>query len=317
MTLSKEDEMRKIIFMGTPDFALSILTCLTQLDCEIVAVITQSDKAVGRKHIVTYSPVKAFALDHHLPILQPIKIKDIKEEIANLQSDLIVTCAYGQFIPESILNLPKYGCVNLHASLLPKYRGGAPIHKAIIEGEKETGISLMKMIKQMDAGDIIAQRAILIDLDDTLGSLHDKLKIVASDLLKAKFDLLFQANVPAFKQDEALVTYAYNIQAEEEYISFQRDALIVYNHIRGLSPWPIGYGLIDGKKLKIIQASLLIETHTHPLGTLIGLQANALKVAVSGGYILIKECQSEGKGKMKANEFFNGMGKTLLNHRFD
>jgi methionyl-tRNA formyltransferase len=317
MTLRKEDEMRKIIFMGTPDFALSILTCLTQLDCEIVAVITQSDKAVGRKRVITFSPVKVFALDHHLPVLQPIKIKDIKEEIANLSSDLIVTCAYGQFIPESILNLPKYGCVNLHASLLPKYRGGAPIHKAIIDGQKETGISLMKMIKQMDAGDIIAQSAIPIDLDDTLGSLHDKLKIVASDLLKAKFDLLFQANVPAFKQDEALVTYAYNIQAEEEYISFQRDALIVYNHIRGLSPWPIGYGLIDGKKLKIIQASLLIEAHKHPLGVLIGLQDNALKVAVSGGYILIKECQSEGKGKMKANEFFNGMGKTLLNHRFD
>jgi len=309
--------MRKIIFMGTPDFALSILTCLTQMDAQIVAVITQADKAVGRKQTITFSPVKAFALVHHLPILQPIKIKDIKADIEALAPDLIITCAYGQFIPDGILNIPKYGCVNLHASLLPKYRGGAPIHKAIIDGQKETGITLMKMIKQMDAGDIIAQSSISIDPDDTLGSLHDKLKSVAADLLTAKFDLLFQDNVPSTKQDEALVTYAYNIQPEEEFISFQRDAHIVYNHIRGLSPWPIGYGIIDGKKLKISQAALLIEAHKYPLGTLIGLYDHALKVAAIGGFILIRECQSEGKGKMKASEFFNGMGKNLLNHRFD
>jgi methionyl-tRNA formyltransferase len=306
----------RVLFMGTPEFAVSILECLLESDVDVIGVVSQPDKPIGRKQILTPTPVKKLALDHRIPIYQPNKIKELTETIQNLNLDLIVTCAYGQFIPTAILEAPKYGSVNVHASLLPKYRGGAPIHKALINGESESGVTLMRMVKAMDAGNMIASVIVPITEDDDVGSLHDKLKVAGATLLKAKLPLLLQADVPSYPQDENLVTFAYNIAPEEEFISFRRDVNTVYNHIRGLSPWPIGHGVINGNKLKLIKAFKITQSHDHTLGEFVAFE-KGLKIACLNGYVVITHCQYEGKERMDAAAFYNGLGKTLIHGIFE
>lgn len=306
----------RVLFMGTPEFAVSILNCLLESDIELVGVVSQPDKPVGRKQILTPTPVKKLALDRHIPVYQPEKVKELAETILALNLDLIVTCAYGQFIPSSILEAPKYGCVNVHASLLPKYRGGAPIHKALINGETETGVTLQKMVKKMDAGNMIDTIKVRITEDDDVGSLHDKLKVAGAALLKAKLPDLFQANVLSLPQDESQVTFAYNITPEEEFVSFKRDVCVVYNQIRGLSPWPIGHGLINGKKLKLIKAFKIVEAHEYPLGEFVAFE-KGLMIACQNGFVVITHCQYEGKERMDAAAFYNGLGKTLIHGFFE
>jgi len=305
----------RVLFMGTPDFAVSILQVLLESDVEVVGVVTQPDKPVGRKQLLSHSPVKKLAIEQQLPIYQPLKIKEMDLIIQKLNLDLIVTCAYGQFIPSSILDAPRYGSVNVHASLLPKYRGGAPIHKAIINGENESGVTLMRMVKQMDAGDIIASIQVPITQEDDVLSLHDKLKGAGAQLLKDKLPDLLKDNVPTVAQDESQVTFAYNITPEEEFISFNRDVQVVYDHLRGLSPWPIGYGIINGKKLKLIKATMIKENHTYPLGEFVAFE-RGLKIACLGGYVIVTQCQFEGKEKMEAAAFYNGLGKSYLHGIF-
>lgn len=306
---------KRVLFMGTPDFAVSLLHALLESDVEVVAVVSQPDKPIGRKQIMIPTPVKKYALEQGISVYQPSKIKELTQTIIELQLDLIVTCAYGQFISSTILETPRFGAINVHASLLPKYRGGAPIHKVLINGEKETGVTLMRMVKQMDAGDILAIQVVPISEDDDVGSLHDKLMVAGAQLLKAQLPNLFNKELLSFPQDESLVSYAYNITPEEEFISFNRDVTLVYNHIRGLSPWPIGYGLINGKKLKLIKAFKIIEEHHYPYGEFVSYE-NGLKIACSGGFVVITECQFEGKEKMEAGAFYNGLGKSLLHGIF-
>lgn len=306
----------RVLFMGTPDFAVSILNCLLESDIELVGVVSQPDKPVGRKQILTPTPVKKQALASQIPVYQPEKIKELTEMIRDLNLDLIVTCAYGQFIPAAILDAPKYGSVNVHASLLPKYRGGAPIHKAIINGETETGVTLMRMVKQMDAGNMIDSIKVMITEDDDVGSLHDKLKVAGAALLKAKLPDLLRANVPTIPQDESQVTFAYNITPQEEFVSFKRDVKVVYNQIRGLSPWPIGHGLINGKKLKLIKAFKIEASHDHLPGEFVAFE-KGLKIACLNGYVVITQCQYEGKERMDASAFYNGLGKTLIHGFFE
>jgi methionyl-tRNA formyltransferase len=306
----------RVLFMGTPEFAVSILQCLLESDVEVIGVVSQPDKPVGRKQILTATPVKKLAIEHNIPVYQPFKIKELTETIQKLDLDLIVTCAYGQFIPTSILEAPRFGSVNVHASLLPKYRGGAPIHKALINGETQTGVTLMRMVKKMDAGNRIDSVGVAITEDDDVGSLHDKLKVAGASLLKIKLPDLLKADVPSFSQDESQVSFAFNITPEEEFVSFNRDVNTVYNHIRGLSPWPIGHGVINGKKLKLIKAFKIVENHDHTPGEFVAFE-KGLKIACLNGFVVITQCQFEGKERMDASAFYNGLGKTLIHGIFE
>ena len=202
---------KRVCFMGTPQFAVGILDALLTCEIELVAVVTQPDKKVGRKQEVTATPVKIEALKHQIPVFQPEKIGSLGDEIKALDLDLIVTCAYGQFVPERILNAPRYGAINVHASLLPKYRGGAPIHKAIINGETQSGISLMRMVKKMDAGDVLFQETCPIHIDDDVQSLHDRLMALGATMIKTYLPKLFDKEIVSHPQDETMVSFAYNI----------------------------------------------------------------------------------------------------------
>ncbi len=302
----------KVIFMGTPVFAVKMLEVLLAEGMDVIAVVTQPDKPVGRKHEVLFSPVKNCALFHQIPVLQPEKISTFADSINELNADLIVTCAYGQFIPQHILEHPIYKAINVHASLLPQYRGGAPIHKAIIDGQTKTGISIMRMIKRMDAGDVMMQSEVAITEDDTVGTLHDKLQVSAADLLRKCLPVLLSGNAEWKVQDEAQVTFAYNISKEQEFINFNRPVREVYNHIRGLIPWPVGYGSIVNKKIKFHQVKMIADTLQGQPGVVLGLIDDALGVQTMDGIILLYELQLEGKGKTSAYDFFNGFGKSLI-----
>lgn len=306
----------RVVFMGTPDFAVSILDALVHSDVNVVGVISQPDRPVGRKHELKPTPVKSYALMHGLTVYQPEKIGTLFDVLAPLGLNLIVTCAYGQFIPERILHLPQRGCVNVHASLLPKYRGGAPIHTAILNGETETGVTLMRTVKKMDAGDMIAWSKVVITDDDTVGTLHDKLMVRGAELLKTWLPSILDGTAPSIPQDETLVTFAPNISPQQEFISMKRDIRIVYNHVRGLIPWPIGYGIIKGKKLKILAASLRLDSPKSSAGTVLGYEEGLL-IVCENGILVVTQCQWEGKGRMSAEEFYRGIGKTLVKEVFD
>lgn len=307
----------KILFMGTPEIAKCMLETLYTNGYEISAVVTQPDKKAGRKQQLKCSEVKQFALEHDIDVIQPISIAKEYESLMNIECDLIVTCAYGQFIPEALLQYPKYGSINVHASLLPKLRGGAPIHKAIIYGEKETGISIMRMVKRMDAGAVMAQSSLTIGEDETMGELYDRLTICGQALLLESVEKLVNGEAIFVEQDEAQATFAYAITKEEEHVDFHRDVQEVYNHIRGLIPWPTGYAMIQGKKYKFHKAKMLRKAHNEVAGKVIGLDKDALLVTALNGYILIEEIQMEGKGKMAAKPFFNGAGKQLVGACFE
>lgn len=303
--------------MGTPQFSCGILATLHEMGEHVVAVVTQPDKKVGRKQELQETPVKSKAKEYNIPVLQPISIKESVDEVLAYKPDLIITAAYGQIVPEAILNYPMYRCVNVHASLLPKYRGGAPIHMAIIEGEEETGITLMYMAKKMDAGDILAQKRLPIMLADTTSDLFEKLEEVGKELVKEALPKLYAGQLQPIAQNEADVTYAWNISKEQEFISFKRPVKQVYNHIRGLISWPVGHGVVDGKKIKIHQAHFEEKQHDDECGKILGLYEQSLKVACEGGYVYVDVLQLEGKNKVVAREFVNGSGRDLVGMCFD
>ena len=235
----------KVVFMGTPDFAVPVLEGLIE-NYEVVGVVSQPDKRVGRKQELVNTPIKEVALKHNILVFQPEKIKEDYEDILKLNPDIIVTCAYGQIIPSAILDYPRLGCINVHASLLPKLRGGAPIHKAIIDGYSKTGITIMYMDKKMDNGDIISTSETEILDSDNLESLHDRLSIMGRDLLLRTMPSIINGTNKRIKQNEEEVTYAYNIKREEEHIDLSKTRREVFNQIRGLSPVPGANLLVDG-----------------------------------------------------------------------
>ena len=250
----KKKELR-IIFMGTPDFSVPVLEGLIE-NYKVVGVVTQPDKEVGRKHEIKFSPVKETAIKYQIPVFQPKSIKKEYQEIVNLKPDLIVTCAYGQIIPKVLLDCPKYHAINVHASLLPKLRGGAPIHKAIINNYTRTGITIMYMVEKMDAGDILAQKETVIKPEDTVGSLHDRLSTMGKELLLETLPDLIDGKITPIPQKEEDVTYAWNITREEEKIDFTKRTIDIYNQIRGLNPWPGAYAILDGKIVKIYSSRI-------------------------------------------------------------
>ncbi len=301
----------KIIFMGTPDFSLPVLTGLIE-NYNVIAVVTQPDKKVGRKQEISFSPVKKLALQHNIKVLQPERIRKDTESIKSLKPDIIITCAYGQIIPKELLDTPQYGCINVHASLLPKLRGGAPIHKAIIEGYKETGITIMYMSEKMDQGDIISQEKTEILDSDNLESLHNRLSIMGKNLLLKTLPDILNNNITRVKQKEEEVTYAYNITHSEEKIDFNKTVREVLNQIRGLSPTPGAYTTIDGKTLKVYQASLGETKGTKHPGEVVNIYKDGIGVACKDGEIIIKELKPEGKKKMSAKDYLNGINKEIF-----
>ena len=310
--------MKRIIFMGTPVFATSVLSQLIQDKYQIVAVVCQPDKKIGRQQTIEFPPVKQFALEHNIPVVQPIRIRDEYELVLEYQPDLIITCAYGQMLPEILLTAPKFGCINIHASLLPRLRGGAPIHKAIIYGEEETGITIMKMAKKMDAGDMFVSKSTPILEHDTMGTLHDRLMNIAAEMIHEYIPMILDGTATFTPQKEEDVTFAYNISKEEEKIDFTQDFNQVYNHIRGLIPSPVSYALVDSKKIKFWAVEKgEATTDDVECGTITEFTERGIKCKAGNGYVYLQSVQLEGKKQMTAKEFMNGAGRSLLHKKFE
>lgn len=302
----------KVVFMGTPEFAVPILKLLID-EYDVVGVVTQPDRMVGRKRIITPPPVKELALAHNIKVFQLLKIKENYQEILALSPDLIVTCAYGQILPEEILQFPKYGCINVHASLLPKLRGGAPIHHAIIDGYKETGITIMYMSKKMDQGDILTQVKTPILDDDTLGSLQYKLSEMAKDLLKSTIPLLIADKIIPLKQHEEEATYGYNISREEERIDFTKSMEEVNRQVRGLNPIPGAYTTLNGKILKIYDVRFGDRYYPNTEdGTIVDFHHDGFSVVCGKKELVITDMALEGKRRCAAKDFLNGVKKEEL-----
>ena len=294
----------RIVFMGTPEFSVNVLEGLLEKH-EIVLVVTQPDKLVGRKQTLEYSPVKKCALSHGLEVFQPKKIKDEYQPVLDAKPDIIITAAFGQFIPNIILEYPEYGCINVHGSLLPKYRGGSPIQTSIIHGEEETGITVMYMASKMDSGNIIAQRSIpILDTDDN-GSMFEKLSVLGRDLLLEVLPSIFDKTNPSIPQDESKVTYAYNITHEQQFIDWNKTSKEIVNLIRGLSPNPTALTSINGTIIKVYKAKEVTTDLVGKPGEVIKLNKELL-VATKDGAISILELQQAGKNKMDAKSFLNG-----------
>lgn len=308
-----------IIFMGTPAFSAPILRMLHEEGHNILAVVTQPDRPVGRKKVLMPTPVKEEALALGLSVLQPEKLRGSDEmaQIIAMNADLIVTAAFGQILPKEVLDAPRLGCVNVHASLLPKYRGGAPIHQAIIDGEAETGVTIMYMAEKLDAGNIISQRAIAIEEEDHTGGMFDKLSIVGRDLLKETLPALEAGTNDSIVQDESLVTYARNISREQERIDWTKSARDVYNQVRGLHPWPVAYTTMNDANVKVWWAQVGGDTTELP-GTVVDIQKDKFGVATGDGVLYITDLQPAGKKRMSATDYLRGTGSTLqIGDRFE
>lgn len=314
---------KKIIFMGTASFSKRVLEKILENDYNIIAVITQPDRYVGRKKILTMPEVKEVALTHDIPVYQPPKIKVEYQEIIDLQPDLIITAAYGQLIPGELLDAPKLGCINVHASLLPKYRGGAPVHYAIIKGDKITGVTIMYMVKKMDAGNIISQAEVSIGFEETTGQLYDRLSVVGADLLLETLPSILEGTNPSFEQDESLVTYSPTISHDQERLDFNKSALEVYNQVRGMNPWPGAFTTYQGRVVKIWagkihQCENAKKHHDHQAnGTIVKIFKDAIGVKTGDGIYLITELQLAGKKRMLVKDYLNGNNIFEVDTKFD
>lgn len=295
--------------MGTPAFSAPILTALIENGYDVQAVVTQPDRKVGRKHVLTPTPVKEVALKYGIEVLQPEKISGSPEmaRVIELNPDFIVTAAFGQFLPTKLLHAAKIGAINTHASLLPKYRGGAPVHYAIMNGDAETGVSIMYMIKQMDAGDIISVAKTPILPTDNVGTMFDKLSLVGRDLLLATLPSLIDGTAQPVAQVEADATFSPNIQPEQEQLDFTRTAQQLDYHVRGLFPFPTAYMLLNGERTKVQGVSVIAENTDAQPGTVVKKTKHELWLAAGEHTILsIDQLQPAGKPKMSVTDFLNG-----------
>ena len=301
----KIEKELQVVFMGTPEFAVPVLQGLID-NYKVRAVVTQPDRK-GNHGQINISPIKKLANDKAILVLQPEKIREDYQEIINLKPDIIITCAYGQIIPRELLECPRLGCINVHASLLPKLRGGAPIHKAIIEGHSKTGITIMYMNTKMDEGDIITQEEIPILDTDTASSLHDKLSILGRDLLLKTLPSIINGTNSRTKQDSSQATYAFTLKKEDEKLNFNKTARQIHNQIRGLNSWPGAYCIFEGKILKVWDSFI---TDNYPIGfngQITAIYKEGIGVKVSNGEVVFRIVQPEGKNKMDAISFVNGL----------
>ena len=298
----------KIIYMGTPDFSVAPLEAIIRAGHEVTAVVTQPDKQKGRGKEVQMTPVKECALSHGIPVLQPVKIKE-PEAVAELKkytADIFVVAAFGQLLTEEILNMPKFGCINIHASLLPAYRGAAPIQRVIINGEEKTGVTIQQMAKGLDTGDMLLKKEISIDPKETGGSLHDKLSAAGAELIVEALSKIEKGEVVPEKQDDALSCYAKKLDKAMGLINFDQNAVSIERLIRGLNPWPSAYTLYKGKTLKIWEADVVpLEKKEEP-GTVVFVAKDFFDIATKEGALRVKSLQLEGKKKVAVKDFLLG-----------
>ncbi|SEK83753.1 methionyl-tRNA formyltransferase [Carnobacterium iners] len=306
--------MTKIVFMGTPAFSVPILEALIEEKYEILAVVTQPDRPVGRKKVMTQTPVKIAALKQNLIVLQPEKItgSDEMTKIIEMKPDLLITAAFGQFLPQKLLNTPKYGAINVHASLLPKYRGGAPVHYALIKGEKETGVTIMYMEKKMDAGLILSQRSLEITESDDVGTLFERLSALGKELLIDTLPDLLAGKIKPIIQDEEKVTFSPNIKPEQERIDWTKEAKEIDCQVRGMRPWPVTYTIIDNIRVKIWDTTVLEEKISEEPGVVVRIEKAALVISCGNNTtIQINELQPAGKSKMTTLAYLTGIGSQV------
>ena len=298
----------KVIFMGTPEFAVPVLEALIE-NTNVIAVVTQPDKEVGRHHEIEPTPIKKLAQKNNIKVFQPTKIRKDYQNIIDMKPDIIITCAYGQIIPEEILNAPKLGCINVHASLLPRLRGGAPLHHALIDGEEKTGVTIMYMDKNMDTGDIISQREYIIKDTDNVENIHDELSIIGRDLLMDTLPSIIDGTNPRTKQNDEEATYAYNITREEEHLDFNQSAKVVYNKVRGLYPWPKANTIINGVEVKVLECFISDKDSTLSAGTICDLSKEGIGICTKDKIIYITKVKPFGKKEMPALDYINGLNK--------
>jgi len=298
----------KILFMGTPDFSVGTLDALIENGHDVVAVITQPDKSKGRGGKVSYPPVKERALEKDIPVYQPERVKDpsFMNVLKEIAPEIIVVVAFGQILPKEVLEYPKYGCINVHASLLPKYRGAAPIQWAVIDGEKESGVTTMQMDVGLDTGDMIDKIIVPIEDKETGGSLHDKLMVAGGKLIIETLDKIEKGIAQFVKQKDEDSCYAKMLSKELGDIDFTKDAVAIERLIRGLNPWPSAYTRINGKSLKIWDADVIEEEIKCTPGTVYDITKDSIKIATGNGGLEIKELQLEGKKRMKTGDFLRG-----------
>ncbi|WP_117169756.1 methionyl-tRNA formyltransferase [Paraliobacillus sediminis] len=304
--------MQNVVFMGTPDFAVPILKQLVEDNYNVVLVVTQPDRPKGRKKKLTPPPVKDEAIKQGIPVYQPEKVKDTYQEILEYEPDIIVTAAFGQILPKALLEVPKFGCINVHASLLPELRGGAPIHYALLQGKTKTGVTIMYMAEKLDAGAIISQSEITIKHDDHVGSLHEKLAEVGATLLQETLPTIINQSAQSIEQDETLVTYAPNIKREQEKIDWNETNDEIYNHIRGLHPWPVASTTLNGNNIKIWWGEIEHTTYQNKVGEIVEVSSSGIIVCCGNKEGLrITEIQPSGKKKMSVADFVRGSGQSL------
>lgn len=298
----------KVIFMGTPIFASIILDELIK-KYNVIMVVCQPDREKDRKGNIIYSPCKKLAIENNIQVFQPLKIRDEYQKIFDMNPDIIITAAYGQIIPDIVLNYPKYGAINVHGSLLPKLRGGAPIHHAIINGDKEIGVTIMYMDKRMDAGDIISQRAIPLTNDMNLDIAYEKLAIIGRDLLIETIPSIINGTNNRIHQDENEVTFGYNITKEEEKINFDDTSMNVYNKIRGLSSVPGAYAIINNKRMKVYSSTISDINSKNLPGVIEDIRNDGIYVNTKDYIIKLTDIKLEGKKRCPVHEFINGIKK--------
>ncbi len=311
----------RIVFMGTPVFSVPILERIIADGYDIVAVVTQPDRPVGRKKVLTPSPVKVAALAHGIPVLQPEKVRE-PDELARLlafEPDLLITAAFGQILPKELLDYPEYGAINVHASLLPELRGGAPIHYAIMEGKKETGVTIMYMVERLDAGEMIASRSLPIEETDHTGSLHDKLSLVGVELLSETLPKILTGDIKPKQQDDSKATFARNIKRETEQINWQQPGEVIYNHIRGLHPWPVAYTTYAGDVVKLWWGEKYVtpKEQAKP-GEIVAVEADGILVQTGNQTaIKITDLQLAGKKRMQSEVLLRGNHPFITGERFE
>lgn len=298
----------RVIFMGTPDFAVGTLEAIIEAGHEVVLVVTQPDKPKGRSGALQFPPVKECALAHNIEVFQPtrIRLEENVEYLRKYNADIMVVAAFGQILPKSILDMPKYGCINVHASLLPKYRGAAPIQWSILNGDEFTGVTIMRMDVGMDTGDMIAKREIRIAEDETGGSLFDKLAVLGARLCVDTMPLIEAGTVSYIPQDDAQATHASMISKELGDIDWNRSAVEIERLIRGLNPWPSAYTTLDGKTFKIWKAKVVSESNEQRPGCIVKVTKDSIEVQTGNGVLALLEVQMEGKKRMEASAFLRG-----------
>lgn len=302
----------RVVFMGTPDFSVPILDALIK-NYKVKAVVTQPDKQVGRSGKIAKPPVKRLAEEHNIVVIQLNKIKEEYQEIIDLDPDLIVTCAYGQILPKELLDYPRLGCINVHASLLPKLRGGAPIHRAVIEGHSKSGVTIMYMAPGMDDGDIISQKEVEITDTDTASTLHDKLSKLGSELLIETLPSIIEGNNERIPQNEREVTFAPIIKPADEKVDFSKTSREVYNQIRGLNSFPGAYFMLEGKRFKVWESIIVDEYFPNKLdGEIVKIYKEGIGVKTHNGVIVLTVIQPEGKSRMNAKDYLNGLKESLV-----